>query len=413
MSHSRSASQMEALPFLTNQILSFFIGLLKEKASSYFSQHDNGFPEINTKIDDILNMQERQLGMWVKAGLTHLQIGEISEARDEFIRAEASDKRNATAKLYLAMILAQTGKLDVALVKLREAITINPFIVILFTPDNLKLPGSFGKIAETLPQAWSCQLSDIRFTENLIDDNSILSNNWNQSTFHAMSLSGGLLVFSLRLHDASTINDKLFWGGIDTINTGFGERTLVCFDPNTGKLKWCVAMPDKELVFATPTYVVLKTEKAAYDFHETSNGIYSSSMGQEYFESIFFPGFATISKHKEYLRAIIRFLSEDCIFNDYANRCNARKKRLSLVKRLTGGEMEYSKEDFHSIEPPFSTANMGMQFIGTNQWRRDYVYRKSPISNPWGGYQPPLQLKAIFCNAMLSSSPTLGARLIS
>jgi hypothetical protein len=392
---------MEVLPFLGDQILSFFLSLLKEKTRSFLSQHENEIPEIKTKLDNIQNMQEMQLAMWLKAGLTHLQIGEIREARDEFIRAEASDKRSATAKLYLAMILAQTGKLDLAMEKLREAITINPFIVILSLPDNLTLPDSVGKIVEIMPQTWSCQLNSTRFTKNLSDGNSILSRlfpSGSQGTIHNISFSGGLLVFSLRLHNSSMIFDKLFWGGPDPRDTDFGERTLVCFDPNTGKLKWSVATPNKELVFATPTYVVLKTEKATYDFYETPNGIYSSTMGQEYFESVFFPSFASISKHKEYLRSNIKFLSENYILGDYVNQYKTR---------LTD-EMEYNREDSHRIEPPFLTKNMGIQFIGRNQWSMGHINLSANVAIgnfaiP-GSYGVPQSLKAMFCNAMLSCS---------
>lgn len=379
---------MSLFPMVGEKVISLFLSSILDKVAPSPDSINTIFSSMETRLDHIKNAQEMQQAMWLKSSLTFLEMQEHDKAFDELVRSEASDKRNATAKLYLAILLGRKGKPELAKVKLNEVIEINPFIPLICIGEQ----DISNCLSESLhfPKAmkWTKKLNSECFRRESLAQNwlsDLLSEN--QGNIYSASLSGGKLVVSWKLHAPDRISSL---EEADDL-----EQELSCFDPRTGTLEWSRGIQDQELIFATPHYVVTREKSGQFNFLNSSDGCYVSSMGQDYFYTIFFPMFDKISKSREYVKSNKKLRKRAWIVSDYEKKNKQNLNELNIFLKLISSGVDYSKNDLQEIELPYADAGISIEL--KNHWVKD-VARSSRYT------RKAVYFDAIFCDAFISCS---------
>jgi len=88
----------------------------------------DGLATFSDNLEQIADNVERQMLAPLRAGLTFVQLNEWEKARDEFIRAAATDEDSAVAKAWLGIALTKTGRPDVGRQCLISSVRLNPFL---------------------------------------------------------------------------------------------------------------------------------------------------------------------------------------------------------------------------------------------------------------------------------------------
>jgi tetratricopeptide (TPR) repeat protein len=222
---------------------------------------------LNERMARIENMLEMELARHVKTGLTFVELGEFSKARDEFVKAEAIDPNAATAKLWLAKLLVAEGYGRPAFRRYVEALQLNPFVENVPPSDDLNGIGraTWGRELDH----WIATKFGNRLRAWLtysVPDETVVSK---------MSCSG--------------LNPVVLW------SLG-GKRILSAFRLSDGECLWSRRCREQTLCFATPRRVITRFlgPREEYELLDPESGKTLRRMGSEYFHVIFGPAEAEL-----------------------------------------------------------------------------------------------------------------------
>jgi hypothetical protein len=319
-------------------------------------------PGIVTLEQRIANLQfgiELQHAMWLKAAMSFLQLGDLDQARDDLVRAEASDPRSAVARLYLGIVLARQGRAEIARERLSDALNVNPFVT-LGTGVEL-FEGS--QPVEARAQRWERHLNAEGFNKSLPRPEGViarlLSPVGDGGAVESVSTSSGTIVCR--------------WGVSDNFSGDPTQMFLSAIDMVTGRTIWTLRMDDAELYFATPAFTVLKCQPPSpYRFHSTRTGEPVGDMGSTYFETVFCPDRKTVEATPAFLRANCTMVPPADVLNRKIEAEKAEEAKLGFWKRLFSPGFKYACEDTRDLFDPFG---LGLFHVKVkNVWSAETEY---------------------------------------
>lgn len=317
---------------------------------------------VETQLDSIQKSLEMNQATHLKSALSFLRLGDLEKARDAFIYAEANDRLGAVARLYLSILLAKEGKTNLAQERFEEALNINPFII-LFT-KSLQLSTSDNLSAALTPsRSWTRQLNSEGFVNSIPKPKNtllrLLETQGKYGAISTISCSGGHIAVSWRLG-----NDFLE-------NPDDGGRILSVINLTSGDCIWTTKVTNNELLFATPSYVVLKHSKSPikYSFLSMSNGESQREVSPEYFETIFCPNLNEIRQSEEFKRSNHTMLTSASIKARKENFTTIQNKKKNFLQKLLWAHVEYKYESTAALTDPFNLRMFSIR--ASNKWRND------------------------------------------
>ena len=266
-------------------------------------------PRIRSLEDRLHGIEEkldRQLAADLKAGLTFLRLGELINARDALIKAEAAEPNAAAARFWLSVILLKLGREDLAVERFRGALQLNPFVVPRSLPAALQIPaGSSAEEAVIRDNVPAVKWGKGKWLNKVKVDNAPFSG-WKdrlntyyfrsrrllwgnlQAQIVKASASGGNLVVMWKLNDR--VDYSLMQKGkyIDGVIQG-GKYLVSAFSIAAGYPLWHRDLTGKYLNFATPAYAVLHRfeEPKGYELLDIHTGRVKATMSEDYFNTVF------------------------------------------------------------------------------------------------------------------------------
>jgi hypothetical protein len=304
---------------LASQVLHWIVSKLEEGLSTRIKSEVDLIEERLVRIEEKI---EKNMAMHLRAGLSFMRMGNWREAKNEFVRAEAVDSHSAMAKFWLGLILYRGSSKKLAAEKLRDSLHMNPYII----PSSIMTLEQLQKKFSLKPNSratWTIDLTSSSCPDNL-----------QYKTINAVSLSGGNPVLDAGLGVIAAVdisNGKYLWSKDTYVDRGMWKDGI-----------W------KELYFATPYYVVLKSHETptTYELLDMQTGRSKTTMGQEYFEAIFCPNNSQLTQLDAFKRANCKVESSHTKVLKFAQTAyKNRKARLPLLKRVT--HEIYSAFDFN------------------------------------------------------------------
>jgi tetratricopeptide (TPR) repeat protein len=261
---------------------------------------------LENRLQGIEEKIDRQLAADLKAGLTFLRLGELINARDALIKAEANEPNAAAARFWLSVVLLKLGREDLAVDRFQSALQLNPFIVPRNLPAALQIPTgpnaeeaiiranvpavNWGKgkwlnkvKVDNAPfSGWKDRLNTYYFKSKRL-----LWSNLQAQVVKA-SASGGNLVLMWRLNDRVDYLIVQNGKSIDGVIKG-GKYLVSAFSLAAGTPLWHRDLTGKYLNFATPAYAVLHRfeEPKGYELLDIHNGRVKATMSEDYFNTVF------------------------------------------------------------------------------------------------------------------------------
>jgi hypothetical protein len=362
---------MDPAALIANIIISRTFGTIIETVKSGLKEVlEPEFRSLERRINDLHASVQLQQAMWLKSGLTFLKLGEVVKARDEFIRAEASDKRSAVARFYLSLLLAYEGKLELAREKLHDAILINPFVSLLELRKWDRLPANYKSKSKLPSKKWARHLNSEQSIKAIPESQhwvyKFLLDIGDKGAITKCSCSGGGPVISWRLNSQFDFDDD-------------HKRVISALDFSTGKILWSSVVADKELHLVTPTYVILKTNSEnSYDLLSIKNGKSEGAMSADYYETVFCPDPGELQKLEEFKRSNRSMLTAKVIETYKQNRERQIKSKWGFAEKIF--KTLFSSIDFKYLDQVALTdplnANL-YKFHFANYWKKDYILRPS------------------------------------
>jgi tetratricopeptide (TPR) repeat protein len=223
---------------------------------------------LNERMARIENMLEMELARHVKTGLTFVELGEFSKARDAFVKAEAIDPNAATAKLWLAKLLVVEGYGKPAFRRYVEALLLNPFLEHV-PPSN--------------------------------DLNDVMRATWGRELDHWVATKFGNRVRAWLTYSVpdETVVSKMSCGGLNpVVQWSLGGKTVLsAFRLSDGECLWNRRCREEQtLCFATPRRVITRLlgPPEEYELLDPESGKTLRRMGSEYFHVVFGPAEAEL-----------------------------------------------------------------------------------------------------------------------
>jgi hypothetical protein len=266
------------------------------------------FQILHRRLDSIQESLEQQRSMWLRSALSFLRLGETEKARDELVRATASDDRDALSRLILGLLLAVERKDEFAKEYLLQAWRKNPFLILSLIERG---GNSIPKVDWALANG---QWSLFPFPTKAMKD-SFQINNWFMWLF-----GGRRKVVAL---DGVSSGSSLFivlWRFAHELGGDEGGiPVLSALDLGSGACEWSIEVEHSELAFATPEYVVLMSlrRKGIFNFYLASSGAVCGEMRQAYAETVFCPNREDLLKSKSYARSHHKFLGAKIVLGDF------------------------------------------------------------------------------------------------
>src|SRR5258708_25598305 len=129
----------KALQGLAQKALDVISSRLADSALDRLKPHLSRLETRIASLESTLKDHDEQTRvLHLKAGFAQLMLGNLIEARNELIRAEASDPCGALARFWLSLVLYREGRRQPAADRLAEALQLNPFIGELALGESLE-----------------------------------------------------------------------------------------------------------------------------------------------------------------------------------------------------------------------------------------------------------------------------------
>jgi tetratricopeptide (TPR) repeat protein len=298
--------------------------ILDKFANQMTGDLDDRIQSLEEDLHGIERKVERQLAVHLKAGFTFLKMGDLQNARTEFVRAEAADPYAATAKLWLSAMLFKDGQWDFAMKMCRRALLLNPFVgyhpssysnLFSATHSNVKL--------QLRSEIWSLQLKDKRFVDKFLKQP--LLKTWLKALKAEFSSKFAYRSqVAVRKVSCSGGNPVVFWRLGSDLLTEY-EEIVSAFELANGKCLWNKFVRKEELCFATPLLVVLKSKEPAggYELIDLQTGKRMAKMGTEYYKTVFCPNESYLYQVEPYEKSNVTMT--DSIAAEARSRDDSRK----------------------------------------------------------------------------------------
>jgi hypothetical protein len=255
-------------------------------ALDQFWPHAN---ELSAAIDGLVDGQERQLLAPVYRAVSHLELGELSEARRFLIEAESLHRHAPVIKLVLASTLAHLGTTGEPVERrVREALTMNPFLA----PMAAGHGGPRQVAATSQPVDWTQSLSHFK----VVQKNKIVRTFMLRASTSARAPE--IRQAALTRHfdsDEGTVVVRCESGN------EFPSRRhtwIIAFNLRDGEARWGLGEPlaDGELVLASPAVLTIhRTRKGRASIHlvDMATGVERESMSPTSYAVLFWPSWVT------------------------------------------------------------------------------------------------------------------------
>ncbi len=275
--------------------------VLKTAKSSLFQELRPELLKIEARLLTIHTMVEQQRAMWLKSGLSFIQLGQYGSALEDLVRAVASDDKSAVANFVLSALLARDGRNDAAKHYFTEAWMINPFCVLRFlSAPELSVtsvdgpPSIAWRLSVKTDKSIKATLPKQKWWGKLIPDE--------DGALSAVACSGGKLVACWdKIHQVSPIASIVvpFLGSMAVPFPG--ARVVSLIDLDRGVCTWSRLVKRKmKLLLATPRYLLMRDEDNLISCLLADSGADSGEMSPEYLETIFCPFFDLVLSSGEY-----------------------------------------------------------------------------------------------------------------
>jgi hypothetical protein len=299
-----------------------------------------------------------------------MRLQEHAKARDELIRAEATDPRGAVARVLLGLLLAREGKHDAATERFWDALLINPFALRIIAPALL---------ASTLqqapsPQTWTVAMqSDESYFKGLKELGfwERLSGTRDRSALARMGHCGGTLAISWY----STPFD---------IDDAEGTKVLSAVDAASGRCLWSRNADKESLALVTPRFIVTERDSTPgyYIFTSSVSGSPQGEMSANYFRTTFCPNWDEVKASNEFTRGHQEFTTARVIEDRWDKSEQARQKKLDWVAWWFDTGKGMTTVDTRAVSDVLGE-KLG-RYVGHNRWEGSF-YRTMMTSSGGGG----------------------------
>ncbi len=338
----------------------------------------------------------------LKTGLEFLKLGDLREARHEFVRACVANPHSAVARLCLGILLYNEGQRQPGLENFKQAIEMNPFVCLpplvqpsqiiallnkqLSTPEETNLPKS---------PFWVQHLQDQSILQTIPPTDDLFAlGHWLPTKGKTHTLLTEKMVKAGPILQACC-NDRtiaIVWQLLEGPTT---TRILSIFAQETGKCLWSMRLFEKQLQFTSSIYAILTQENEHYEFFSIETGQFITKMEKSIYEITFSPNVSYINWMDEYKRSHHTLKEKEDIETEAKFAYKAQTAKTLSPDKNTTPSKNYTKlyKDEYILTDPFGLSLSGIKV--TNMWE---------YKNSFSGYRSlSRRIEELHCNAKVNT----------
>jgi len=349
-------SSLKAFPVVAGSKLISYV--LDSTLKMMFEETDSRLAGIEGRIGNIQQVMEWQNAAPLRAAISYMRIQEHVKARDELIRAEATDPRGAVARVLLGRLLAKEGKHDAATERFWDALLINPFALQIIDPSLLTGMSQPSHSSVT----WAATMTDKSYFKGLkrLGFWERLSGERDQWALARMGHCGGTLVISWYSTPHSIDDDTE------------GTKLLSSVEASSGRCLWSRNADKESLILVTPRFVV--TERASthghYIFTDSVSGSPQGEMIGNYFRTSFCPNWDEVRSSREFTRGHQEFTTARAIEDRWDRSERERVKKLDWLRWWFDGGQGMATVDTRIVSDVLGE-KLG-RYAGHNRWEGSF-----------------------------------------